>query len=83
LKLKKNFSNLLAKKIENIYRIINDSGKVKPRINMTTKGLSRKQIIVSMGNDNKSKFIASSNLHITNLNSVLRNIKSEVIGDFF
>ena len=47
---KENFSNLLAKKIENIYRMINDSEKVKPRINMTTKSSSRKQIIVSMGN---------------------------------
>ena len=62
--------------------MINDSGKIKPRINMTTKSPSKKQIIVSMGNNNKSKFIASLNLYITNLNSALRNIKSEVIADF-
>jgi len=30
LKLKKNYPNLSAKKIENIQRIINDSGKSKP-----------------------------------------------------
>jgi len=82
LKLKENFPNFLNKKIENIYRMINDSGKIKPRINMTTKSPSKKQIIVSMGNNNKSKFIASLNLYITNLNSALRNIKSEVIADF-
>jgi len=81
-KIKENFLNLLAKKIKNIHRIINDSGKVKLRINITTKGSSRKQIIISMNNDNKSKFIAFLNLHITNLNSVLRNIKSEIIADF-
>jgi len=59
--------------------MINDSGKIKPRINI---GPSRKQIIIPMSNDNKSKFIASLNAHITNLNSVLRNIKSGVMADF-
>lgn len=82
LKLKENFLNLLAKKIENIYRIINDFKQIKPRINMTTKSSSRKQIIIPIGNYNKSKFIASLNLYITNLNSTLRNIKSEVIANF-
>ena len=82
LKLKENFFNILAKKIENIHRMINDLGKVKPRINMTTKGPSRKQIIIPIGNNNKSKFIASLNLHITNLNSMLRNIKLDVMADF-
>ena len=49
---------------------------------MTTKSSSRKQIIIPIGNYNKSKFIASLNLYITNLNSTLRNIKSEVIANF-
>lgn len=42
LKLKENFLNLSAKKIKNIYRTINDSGKVRSKINMTTKRSSRK-----------------------------------------
>ena len=62
--------------------MINDSEKVKPRINIITKGPSRKQIIVLISNDNKSKFIASLSAYITNLNSVLRNIKSDVMADF-
>jgi len=40
LKLKENYLNLLAKKIENTYRIINNMDKSKPHIKMTTKGLS-------------------------------------------
>jgi len=79
LKIKENFPNLLAKKIENIHKMINDSGKIKPRINMTTKGLSQKQIIVPMGSENKSKFMALSSEHITNLNSTLKNIKLDVL----
>ena len=45
LKLKNNFPNLLSKKIEDIHRIINDTDKTKPYINMTTKGPSYRQII--------------------------------------
>lgn len=42
LKLKDNFSNLSAKKIKEIQRIINDKDKVRPQLNITTKGLSKK-----------------------------------------
>jgi len=82
LKLKENFPNLLAKKIKNIYRTIKDFGKTKPKISMMIKCPSRKQIIIPMDNNNKSKFIASSNTHITNINSTLINIKSDIMADF-
>ena len=82
MKLKENFSNLSAKKIKNIHRTINNFGKAKPKISMMTKDSLRKQIIVLIGNNNKSKFIASSNIHIININSILRNIKSDVMTDF-
>ena len=49
---------------------------------MTTKSLSRKQIIVSMSNNNKIKFITSFSIHITNINNALKNIKSDVREDF-
>jgi len=82
LKLKENFSNLSAKKIKNIHRTINNFGKAKPKISMMTKDSLRKQIIVLIDNNNKSKFIAFSNIHIININSILRNIKSDVMTDF-
>jgi len=47
-----------------------------------TKGLLRKQIIVLISIENRNKFIESSNLHITNLNRILKSIKLEVIADF-
>ena len=49
---------------------------------MTTKGLSRKQIIIPIGNDNNVKFMKNSSIHITNINRNLRNAKSEVLVDF-
>lgn len=62
--------------------MINNSGKVKLKINMTTKGPSRKQIIIPIHNDNKFKFITFSSVHISNINNMLKNIKSEVRVDF-
>ena len=49
---------------------------------MTTKSPSQKQIIVSMDNDNKTKFMALSSVHLINLNRALKNIKSDVMADY-
>ena len=69
-------------KIENIQRIIKDNDKLKLKLNMTMKGPSRKQIIVPTNNDNKVKFVAELNAHITNINRVLKNIKLKVKANF-
>jgi len=82
LKIKDNFFNLSSKKIKDIHKAINNIDKPKSYINMTTKGPSHKQIIVSMGSKNINKFIASSGNHITNLNYALKGIKSDIIIDF-
>ena len=76
------FPNLQANKIENIQKIIRDDGKPKPKINMTTKGLSRKQVIVLMSNDNKISFMKYSSIYVTNLNRNLKNIKLDIIVNF-
>jgi len=49
---------------------------------MTTKGSSRKQIIIPISSDNINKFIKNSLLHVTNINRSLRNSKSKVLVDF-
>ena len=35
-----------------------------------------------MNNDNKMNFIEESSIHVTNINRVLKNIKSEAMVDF-
>jgi len=55
LKIKEIPPKLQVNKIENIYKIINGDSKSKPRLNMTTKDPSRKQVIIFMSNDNKAK----------------------------
>jgi len=82
LKIKEVFSNLQEKKIENIQKIINRGDKPKPRLNMTTKGLSHKQIIIPMNSDNTVKFISNSSNHIININRLFKNIKSDCKVDY-
>ena len=79
LKIKKAFLNLQNRKIENIQKIISGKEKPKPCINITTKELSQKQVIVSMNSDNANNFIKDSSSHVTNINRALKNIKSEVM----
>jgi len=83
LKIKEMFPNLLNKKIEEMQKVINGSkDKSKPKINMTTKGPSRKQVIVPMNTNFAKKFIKDSSLHVVNINCALKAIKSSTIVDF-
>ena len=71
------------KKIKEVQKIINGSKKKKLRFNMTTKKKpSRRQILVSMSSSNSAKIMAISSKHITNINRVLKIIKSDVMADF-
>ena len=49
---------------------------------MTTKGPSRKQVIIPMSGDNKKNFIEESNAYISNMNRALKNIKSNILVNF-
>ena len=49
---------------------------------MTTKGPSRKQVIISIGGDNVISFMKNLSLHVANLNRTLRNSKLEVLVDY-
>jgi len=69
LKIKKAFPNLQGKKIKNIQKIINRGDKPKPRLNMTTKRLLHKQVIIPMNSNNMGKFMANSSGYIININS--------------
>ena len=74
------FPNLLNKKIEQVQKVINGSNnKSKPRITMTTKGLSRKQVIIPINNNIAKEFIKDSSLHIVNINQAL---KASTIANF-
>ena len=82
LKIKETFPKLQTRKFDNIHKIISSVGKPKPKLNMMTKSSSKKQVIILMSNENKTRFMESFSSHIANLNRVLKNIKSDVMADF-
>ena len=82
IKIKEIFPALNAQKVDQIHKIVNDTLKSKLRIQMTTKGSSRKQIIILISNDNILKFMKESLFHITNINQALKNTKLEILVDF-
>ena len=82
LKLKENFPKLSDKKIKETHKTDNKSNTVKPKINMTTKDPSQKQIIIPISGENIKNFMFTSNDHVININRLFRNIKSDIAIDF-
>ena len=83
LKIKEMFPKLQNHKINQVQKIINGSkSKPKSYIKMTTKGPSRKQIIVPMNKKAANTYIKNVNSHISNINHVLKSIKSNILADF-
>lgn len=60
VEIKDNFPNLSAKKIKEVYKVLNEPKKDKPRLNITIKGLSGRQVLVPMSLNNSEKFIMLS-----------------------
>jgi len=83
LKIKETFLNLSNNKIEQVQKVINGpNNKTKPRVTITTKGLSQKQVIIPMSNDIIKEFIKELSSHVTNINCALKVIKSSILADF-
>jgi len=82
LKIKEFFLALNANQINWVNNIVKGNPKPKPHIQMTTKGPSRKQVIVPMSNNNNNSFIKNFTFHVANINRLLRNVKSDVVVDF-
>jgi len=82
LKIKETFPALNAKKIDQINNIVKGNSKPKPQIQMTTKGPSRKQVIILISTENNNNFMKNSALHVSSINRQLRNTKSEVLVDY-
>jgi len=49
---------------------------------MTTKGISRKQVIIPMSGENINTFMKNSFLHMANINRLLCNAKSDTLVDY-
>jgi len=82
LKIKKVFPALNVEKIDQVNNIVKETVKLKPKIQMTTKEPSRKQIIIPMSKENIDSFIKNSSLHVSNINRQFCNAKSEILVNY-
>jgi len=82
LKIKETFPFLNAQKIDQVNNIVNGQSKPKPHIKMTTKGPSRKQVIIPISGENVNSFMKNSFLHVANINRLLHNAKLDVLVDY-
>ena len=77
------FFTLETDKVAKIIKAKNSNERQKKsRINMTTKGPLRKQVIILMAKLNTELIINSANQQITNINKSLKEIKSDVSTNF-
>ena len=83
VRVKEAFPALSADEVGKVLKIKNSGGdNRKPKINMTTRGLSRKEVIIPMAKHIAELIVNSAHIHITNINKCLRNSKSDIITDF-
>ena len=77
------FLKLSTKKVVEINDIVNNKmGWAKPKINITTEGLLRKQILISMSENNSEVISNFANFHISNTKKYLKKAKSNSIANF-
>jgi len=83
LKIKETFFYLSNREIINVINTVNSKeNKTKPRVNMTTKGPSKKQVIIPMSSNYINLIIDQANSHIISINSLLKEAKSIISVDF-
>ena len=81
--VKKAFSALSADEVRKMLNIKSKGMDMKkPKINIMTKGLSRKEIIISMTKVDIELIINSAHIYISNINKCLKNSKSDIIVNF-
>ena len=77
------FPSLLADEVGKILKVKNSSeDKKKPKFNITTRELSKKEVIIPMTKLNAELIVKSAHIHVTNINECLKNSKSDIIADF-
>jgi len=74
---------LSADEVGKILKVKNSSkGRIKPKLNMTTRGPSRKEVIIPMTKSNTELIMKLAHKHIANINKCLKNSNSDIIADF-
>ena len=83
IQVKKVFPTLSADEVGKMLKAKNSGGGTKkPKINMTTRGQSKREVIIPMTKTNAELIVNSAHIHISNVNKCLRNSKSDIFTDF-
>ena len=83
IKIKDTFPKLSTNKVSKIQKVMNNvSKKNKLKLNITTKSSSRKQVIVFIGSNNSERVMNKTNAYISNINRLLKGIKSDISANF-
>jgi len=64
IKIKNAFPKLSSNKVFKIHNVITNSKKGKPKVNMITKSLSKKQVIISMSTNNMERIMVQSSTYM-------------------
>ena len=76
------FPTLSPKKIVEANNVINKSSMVKLKIKMTTKRPSRKQVIISITQNNSNIIRSNVSFYINNINKHLKDANSNNLANF-
>ena len=83
IQVKEAFPKLSADEVGKILKAKNSNGGTKkPKINITTREQSRREVIIPMAKTNAELIINSVHIHISNVNKCLKNSKSNIFTDF-
>ena len=81
--MKEVFPTLSADEVGKMLKVKNSSrGTKKSKINMITRGQSKREVIIPMIKTNAELIINSAHIHISNINKCLKNSKSNIFADF-
>ena len=81
--MKEVFPTLSADEVGKMLKVKNSSrGTKKSKINMITRGQSKREVIIPMIKTNAELIINSAHIYISNINKCLKNSKSNIFADF-
>ena len=77
------FPTLSADEVGKMLKAKNSSGGTKkPKINMTTREQSKREVIIPITKTNAELIVNSAHIHISNINKCLKNSKLNIFVDF-
>ena len=83
IQVKEVFPALSADEVGKMLKVKNSNGGMKkPKINITTRGQSKREVIIPMTKANAELIVNSAHIHTTSINKCLKNSNSNIVTDF-